>query len=137
MVWRHCDNINPKPRFCIFKLRNPGLNETPWISKPYQAASNSCIKSIRQVIQHVHCSKCRMNNECQLRSTEENLPRISFTVPAIVRAMLRGRIVLAMSRITSNVKLPLCLTEAYTQQQLTFEQCNNVIYMQYRYKYVF
>ena len=44
----------------------------------------------------------------------ENSPRISFTVPAIVRAMLRGRIVLAMSRITSNVKLPLCLTKAHT-----------------------
>jgi len=42
-------------------------------------------------------------------------PKISFTVPAIVRAMLRGRIVLAMSMIVSNVKLPLCLTETNTQ----------------------
>jgi len=41
--------------------------------------------------------------------TDWHVPSISFTVPAIVLAMLRGRIVLAMSIIASNVKLPLCL----------------------------
>ena len=41
---------------------------------------------------------------------ELQVPRISLTVPASLRAIERSRIVRAMSMTVSSVKLPLCLT---------------------------
>lgn len=78
--------------------------------------------SLSLILSMISCGGCPST----VQPTDCAVPRISFTVPANLRAIDRGLMVLAISIIWSIVRLPLCLTVDQMRYNITYKSSHNI-----------